>query len=164
MLLENVGSSEVVPQRRLCEPELSRIHNAHRAWNRVDPLAVIDTVDRAFARLLRVTPLPQGHDVTQGASAPATRAFGLSLLISGLRCTLQYLVLPVVLPLIGLAGNFSLPLVILLDALALFLLTRSLRFFWRTRHPRRFDMLPLAAVILLIILGSLGYDLWLLLA
>lgn len=123
-----------------------------------------DTVDRVFARLLRVPPVPEQRELSAAEDAPATRAFGLSLLISGLRCTLQYLVLPVVLPLIGLAGSFSLPLVILLDALALFLLVRSLRFFWRTRHPRRFDMLPLAAVILLIILGSLGYDLWLLLA
>lgn len=127
-------------------------------------MAVIDTVDRAFARLLRVAPLPEEREVAEKADAPATRAFGLSLLISGLRCTLQYIVLPVMLPLIGLAGSFSLPLVILLDALALFLLVRSLRFFWRTRHPRRFDMLPIAGVILVIILGSLSYDLWLLLA
>lgn len=127
-------------------------------------MAVIDTVDRAFARLLRVAPLPEEREVAEKEDAPATRAFGLSLLISGLRCTQQYIVLPVMLPLIGLAGSFSLPLVILLDALALFLLVRSLRFFWRTRHPRRFDMLPLAGVILLIILGSLSYDLWLLLA
>jgi hypothetical protein len=127
-------------------------------------MAVIDTVDRVFARLLRV-PLPlEQADVSAAEEGPATRAFGLSLLLSGLRCTLQYIVLPVLLPLIGLAGNFSLPLVILLDALALVLLVRSMRFFWRTRHPRRFDMLPIAAVVLLIILGSLGYDLWLLLA
>lgn len=144
--------------------QLSPVRYAREGLELSCPVAVIDTVDRAFARLLRVAPLPEEREVAEKENAPATRAFGLSLLISGLRCTLQYIVLPVMLPLIGLAGSFSLPLVILLDALALFLLVKSLRFFWRTRHPRRFDMLPIAGIVLLIILGSLSYDLWLLLA
>ncbi len=134
-------------------------------------MAMIDTVDRFFARLLRVPPPPQPAAETLDApvacevdSAPATRAFGLSLLISGLRCTLQYIILPVVLPLIGFATDLALPLVILLDLVALTLLVRSLRYFWAVRHPRRFDMLPLSAVILLIILLSLGFDLWRLVA
>ncbi|MGB9633946.1 MAG: hypothetical protein ACPL8I_11495 [Chloroflexaceae bacterium] len=134
-------------------------------------MAMIDTVDRFFARLLRVPLPPQAVAETCDAgvegevdSAPATRAFGLSLLISGLRCTLQYIILPVVLPLIGFATDLALPLVILLDLVALTLLVRSLRYFWAVRHPRRFDMLPLSAVILLIILLSLGFDLWRLVA
>ncbi len=134
-------------------------------------MAMIDTVDRFFARLLRVPLPPQAVEETCDAgvesevdSAPATRAFGLSLLISGLRCTLQYIILPVVLPLIGFATDLALPLVILLDLVALTLLVRSLRYFWAVRHPRRFDMLPLSAVILLIILLSLGFDLWRLVA
>lgn len=130
-------------------------------------MTLIDTVDRVFARLLWVTPQPEvllETEVDEGAEAPASRSFGLALLISGLRCTLQYVVLPVALPLVGVASGLALPLVILLDVLALVLLVRSLRFFWRTRHPRRFDMLPLSAVILLIILGSLGFDLWQLLS
>lgn len=127
-------------------------------------MAVIDTMDRIFDRLLWITPQPQpAPDAEAGdeeASAPATRAFGLSLLISGMRCTLQYVILPVVLPLIGFATDLALPFVIALDLIALTLLVRSLRYFWRVRHPRRFDMLPLSAVILLIILFSLGFDLW----
>ncbi len=133
-------------------------------------MAMIDTVDRFFARLLRVPPPPPVAETLdapvecEADSAPATRAFGLSLLISGLRCTLQYIILPVVLPLIGFATDLALPLVILLDLVALTLLVRSLRYFWAVRHPRRFDMLPLSAVILLIILLSLGFDLWRLVA
>lgn len=139
-------------------------------------MAMIDTVDRVFARLLWV-PLPpapapltepladvedveDGDDEVDPSAAPATRAFSLSLMISALRCTLQYVILPVVLPLIGMTGLFSLPLMILLDLVALTLLINSLRYFWRVRHPRRFDMLPLSAVILIIILGSLSFDVW----
>lgn len=131
-------------------------------------MAMIDTVDRIFARLLWVTPQPEARasepGAKGGAEAPASRAFGLALLISGLRCTLQYVILPVVLPLIGVLSGLSLPLVILLDAVALTMLVRSLRYYWRTRHPRRFDMLPLAALILFIIFASLGYDIWQLLS
>ncbi|MCU0495623.1 MAG: hypothetical protein MUD01_28895 [Chloroflexaceae bacterium] len=128
-------------------------------------MATIDTVDRIFARVLRVTPQPEvalpEHGGVAQADSRASRAFSLSLLISALRCTLQYVILPVVLPLIGVMSDLSLPLVIVLDVVALLLLVRSLRYYWRTRHPRRFDMLPLSGLILLIILGSLGYDLWL---
>ncbi len=119
-------------------------------------MAFTETLDTWMTRMLRVT--PQVSD--DNASAPAERAFGLSLAISGLRCILQYIVLPIALPLIGLAGGFSLAIVLVLDVLALTLLISSLRFFWRTRHPRRFDMLPLAGVIILLVLGSLSFDIW----
>lgn len=130
-------------------------------------MSMMETVDRVFARLLwvQLPPPPIAHDDEEEPevevdSAPAARAFSLSLLISGIRCTLQYMVLPVVLPLIGLTTGASLPLVILLDILAIVLLVRSLRYFWRTRHPRRFDMLPLTGVIFALVFGSLGFDIW----
>lgn len=141
-------------------------------------MRMIDTVDRVFDRLLWVSPQPQPvhAEITVAADEdaladddeapenpadrPANRSFDLSLLISGLRCTLQYMVLPVVLPLIGLTTDATLPLVIVLDILAIVLLVRSLRYFWRVRHPRRFDMLPLSGVIFLLVLGALGFDLW----
>lgn len=122
-------------------------------------MATLDMVDRLFARALWVQ-LPADDETEAAASGAGERAIGISLAISGLRCVIQYVALPLILPLIGLTGIFSLPLVILLDLLALALLVRSLRFFWRTRHPRRFDMLPLSGAILLVILGSLAYDLW----
>lgn len=120
-------------------------------------MTVSDTLDRIFFRILCVQ--PQSADAAETAPAQE-RAVGLALLISGTRCILQYVVLPVLLPLIGLAGSFSLGIVIVLDLIALGLLVSSLRYFWRSRHPRRFDILPLAGLILLIILGSLAYDIW----
>lgn len=123
-------------------------------------MAMTETIDRVVARMLWVTPVPPPSDDDLPGDQPAQRAFGMSLIISGVRCTIQYVILPVVLPLIGFTGLISLPLVILLDFLALWLLISSLRYFWRTAHPRRFDMLPLATVVLLLIFGSLGFDLW----
>jgi hypothetical protein len=135
--------------------------------------ALTETLDRVFDRLLFLPPQspilepvdePTVDEVTELEDAPPAspgeRAFSLSLFISATRCTLQYVLLPVVLPLIGLTTDISLPLVILLDLLAITMLVRSLRYFWQTRHPRRFDMLPLSSVILFIILFSLGFDIW----
>jgi hypothetical protein len=110
-------------------------------------------------RLLRVTPRPIDPEAAN-PSEPEERALGLAIIISGLRCTLQYVILPVVLPLIGLWSGLSLGIVLLFDLLAIGLLVSSLRYFWRVQHPRRFDILPLCAAILLLILGSLAFDLW----
>jgi hypothetical protein len=117
------------------------------------------SLDRMMLRVLRVTPQPidPGH---ANPSEPEERALGLAIVISGLRCTLQYLVLPVVLPLIGLWSGLSLAIVLLFDLLALGLLVASLRYFWRVQHPRRFAILPLSGTIFLIIIASLAFDLW----
>lgn len=136
--------------------------------------AITETLDRVFDRLLLLPPQPalpapttetadEAHEEELDKAPPATpgeRAFSISLFISATRCTLQYVLLPIVLPLIGLTTDISLPLVILLDLLAITMLVRSLRYFWQTRHPRRFDMLPLSLVILFIIFFSLGFDIW----
>lgn len=138
--------------------------------------AITETLDRVFDRLLLLPPQPAlptplvettngetADEATLDDAPPATpgeRAFSISLFISATRCTLQYVLLPIVLPLIGLTTDISLPLVILLDLLAITMLVRSLRYFWQTRHPRRFDMLPLSLVILFIIFFSLGFDIW----
>ncbi|OAN40542.1 hypothetical protein A6A03_04310 [Chloroflexus islandicus] len=134
--------------------------------------AITETLDRVFDRLLLLPPqpalpAPPAEETTDEAelddappATPGERAFSISLFISATRCTLQYVLLPIVLPLIGLTTDISLPLVILLDLLAITMLVRSLRYFWQTRHPRRFDMLPLSLVILFIIFFSLGFDIW----
>ncbi len=123
-------------------------------------MAVADAVDRMMARMLFVTLPPPAEEDVMPEEAKEGRTIGLALVISGLRCTLQYLVLPIVLPLIGLAGSFSLVIAMALDVVALWLLISGLRYLWRTRHPHRFDMLPVSAAILAVIVGSFGYDVW----
>lgn len=122
---------------------------------------IVTRLDGFMLRVLRVTPQPITDTGRTGASE--ARSVSLALVISGVRCVLQYVVLPVVLPLIGLWGGFSLLIVLLLDLLALWLLINSLRYFWRVQHPRRFDMLPLFGAIFLIIVSALAYDCWTLL-
>ena len=55
--------------------------------------------DAAMRRLLRI---PEGHTASEGA---AQRAFSTSVLVSATRCILTYLVLPFLLPVLGLAAG-----------------------------------------------------------
>lgn len=80
--------------------------------------AITDTLDRVFDRLLFLPPQPPAPEVNIAEevgeeevvpATPGERAFSISLFISATRCTLQYVLLPIVLPLIGLTTDISLP-------------------------------------------------------
>jgi hypothetical protein len=93
------------------------------------------------------------------ASPAPQRALNIALLISATRCTLQYIVLPVLLPLAGLASDASIGVMLLLDAMALGSIGYSLWRLWHTRHPQRWRFAPLAALMVLVILVFLAVDL-----
>ncbi|NJM06123.1 hypothetical protein HC891_07855 [Candidatus Gracilibacteria bacterium] len=126
-------------------------------------MAMVDTLDSLIARALFVRPQPAGLPITPDDTRPADRAFGASLVFSALRCILQYIVLPIVLPLVGLAGDFSIGVVMLLDLVALTAIVYSMRRLWQLNHPQRWSFLPMALAIVVLILVMLGYDIWALL-
>lgn len=75
---------------------------------------------------------------TEEASADAaTRAFSTSILISGIRCTLAYVVFPWVLPALGVAGGIGPSLGLVIGAVALVSNVVSIRRFWLSRHRWR---------------------------
>jgi hypothetical protein len=119
-------------------------------------MRVVETLDPLIARMLFVTPQP-GEQATPDIRT-AERAFSVALVFSGIRCILQYLVLPIALPLIGLTRDFSLGVVAPLNLIALGLLMYNLRRLWQTRHPSRWNMLPLSLGIALVIIVFLAYD------
>lgn len=96
----------------------------------------------ARARRAPRAPLPDG----------AQRALGFGIVISAVRCTLQYVVLPFVLPWIGVAASIPPWLTLGLSAVALASLARNVRILWRTRHARRWSYLFTAGVIALALL------------
>lgn len=77
----------------------------------------------------------------------AQRALRFGLALSALRCTVQYVVLPFVLPWIGVAGAIPPWLTLALGAIALAALARNVRYLWRLRHARRWSYLLLALVV-----------------
>lgn len=79
--------------------------------------------------------------------AGAQRAVTFGLLLSAVRCTVQYVLLPFVLPWIGIAASVPPWLTLALSALAIASITRNVRSLWRLRHARRWSYLGLAVIV-----------------
>lgn len=90
----------------------------------------------------------QDHQAPGAAlPAPAQRALTFGLLLSALRCTIQYVLLPFVLPWIGVAAAIPAWVTLVLGGLALASLTRNVRYLWRLHHARRWSYLGLAFMV-----------------
>jgi len=107
------------------------------------------------------------RDVTAGAlraapiplPPPAQRALTLGLLLSALRCTLQYVLLPFVLPWIGIAASIPPWVTLVLGGLALASLSRNVRYLWRIRHARRWSYLGIAVIVAMALVLFMAMDL-----
>lgn len=87
------------------------------------------------------------HSPDQPLPPRAQRALRFGLMLSALRCTAQYLVLPFILPWIGVTGRIPPWLTLALGVLALLALARNVRNLWRLRHARRWSYLLLALIV-----------------
>ena len=96
-----------------------------------------------------LTTLPPGSD----------RGFTFAILLSALRCTAQYVILPFILPWLGVAASIPPWLTLALSAIALISLVRNLRYLWRRRYSRRWSYLGLALVVGIGLLIFVGVDL-----
>jgi hypothetical protein len=93
------------------------------------------------------------------ARAEAQRAFNLSIVVSGIRCTLAYVVFPFVAPLIGLAPGVGPVLGISIAIVAIAANVMSIRRFWKAQHPWRRPITVLNLVIIAFMLVLIGNDL-----
>lgn len=91
--------------------------------------------------------------------ARAQRALTFGLLLSALRCTIQYVLLPFVLPWIGVASSIPPWVTLILGGLALASLIRNVRYLWRLHHARRWSYLMLAAIVAAALLVFMLVDL-----
>jgi hypothetical protein len=94
-------------------------------------------------RLLRVEPSADAQ-----SSREATRAMSSSIVISGLRCLLTYLVIPIAGPAFHLAGSVGRPLSIALCFLAAYFSVRSMRRFWVSNHRYRWAYSTFAFIVI----------------
>lgn len=99
--------------------------------------------DRFMRRLLR---LPV--DGPKATAADARRALRTSILVTATRCLLMYIVLPFVLPAIGVATDAAPAIVLPVNALAMVMITMSVRRFWRADHPKRWWYTALGTTVL----------------
>lgn len=87
--------------------------------------------DRFMRRLLGITA------VSRKSGAGAHRAFRISVVVSGIRCAITYVLVPILVPLLSLAGWVAAPVGIALCVVAVVNGTVAVRRFWAGDHPRR---------------------------
>ncbi|MCU0491931.1 MAG: hypothetical protein MUD01_10105 [Chloroflexaceae bacterium] len=124
---------------------------------------MLKTLDTMIARVLWVKPHSWGPASADTAAA-AERVFSISLLISATRCTVMYVLLPFVLPLLGLAVRASLWLTLLIDLVAIGALVYSLRRFWQVNYRYKWSYLVVALGVAATIAVFLYFDIRALLA
>ncbi|MCY3866189.1 MAG: hypothetical protein OXG68_12195 [Chloroflexi bacterium] len=116
--------------------------------------------DDLMARLLLVnssgTAVAVGDEET--VKRGAENALTLSLVFSGARCILQYAALPFLLPIIGIASEATLPILLLINLVAMVSIFFSLRRFWSIGYAHRWRYLVVAAAALVLLVAFTIYD------
>ena len=104
--------------------------------------------DVAVRRLLRI---PEGQTASVDS---AQRAFSTSVLVSAIRCTLTYLVLPFLAPALGLAAGVGPAIGIPVGVVAIACNVMTIRRFWAADHRWRwaYTALSLTVIALLVVL------------
>lgn len=116
--------------------------------------------DNVMARLLFVhsgaAAVAVGDEET--VKRGAENALTLSLIFSGARCILQYALLPFLLPIIGIAAEATLPILLLINLVAMVSIFFSLRRFWTIGYAHRWRYLVVAAAALVLLVAFTVYD------
>jgi hypothetical protein len=89
-----------------------------------------------------------GTRSTVESEADITRAFSTSMVVSGIRCLLAYIVFPWVLPLLGVAGNVGPAVGLAVGVVAIGFNIASIRRFMRTGHRYRYWIATINVVVI----------------
>ena len=110
---------------------------------------VRSTADRTMRRVLRL-PVDAPKQSIMGAEG----VFGKSIMVSGLRCTLTYVIFPIVMPLIGIARGVDAILGVVIGTFAIVCDVFTIRRFFAADHRYRwwFSGIALGIVSLLFVL------------
>ena len=95
----------------------------------------------------------------KATEASARQLVEKSLLISMARCLLTYVVLPFVVPIIGIAGDIAPAIGVVLGVVAIVANVASIRRFWRADHRYRWAYTALASVIIIAMVWLIVIDL-----
>lgn len=100
------------------------------------------------------TEVPTGEVETENLDAPAERVFSKSVVISGIRCVLTYVIFPFVAPLIGLTSSVGAVVGVLIGVVAIVFNVLSIRRFFKADHPYKWwaSAMNVAVIVLLVIL------------
>lgn len=104
-------------------------------------------------RLLRV-----GDDVDKNAILGARRSTTRALIISGIRCTLTYLLIPIMAPFIGLLDAIGAPLSVALSMVAIVMGVIGMRRFWLADHRARWAYSAVIGVVVVLLVVGIVFD------
>lgn len=120
-------------------------------------LASKSMLDRFMGRLLFVD-TPAAPATRPAQDDRAERAFGFSLVFSGIRCILQYAILPFILPILGVTLDAAAPISLVINLIAIVLIIYSLRRFWKIGYRHRWRYLPVALTALTLLVAFIALD------
>jgi hypothetical protein len=103
--------------------------------------------------LLRV-----GDTVDKHAIIGAGRSTTTALVISGFRCTITYLLIPILTPFVTLLDTFGPPISIALSSLAIVMGIRAVRRFWIADHRARWSYTTFIGAILVMLCIAIVMD------
>ena len=101
---------------------------------------------------------PEIAPVGPTTEAEARSAFQTSVVISGLRCLLTYIVLPFIAPFVGLAASINAPLGIVVALVAMVSIVASMRRFFSVLHRRRWAYATLGGLMFAFLIVTLVID------
>ncbi|MCY3832607.1 MAG: hypothetical protein OXG85_06295 [Chloroflexi bacterium] len=120
--------------------------------------AQVSRADNVMAQLLLVRPAPTYDRDGAGPTRSAENALTFSLIFSGGRCILQYALLPFLLPVAGIAADAAVPILLVINVLAIASIYFSLRRFWTILYAHRWRYLVVAATALILLMAFTIYD------
>ena len=106
-------------------------------------------------KVLRIKEKPEGV-----SEAAANKAFQTSMLISATRCTLTYVIFPIVIPLLGILKGVEAPLGIAIGTFAIVCDTFTIRRFFAADHKYRWYFSAIALSIIGLLFVLLAEDIW----
>jgi hypothetical protein len=109
--------------------------------------------DRFIRRLLRV-----GDVVDKNAIVGARRSTTTAIVVSGIRCTITYLLIPILAPFVGLLDTLGAPISIALSSFAMVMGIAGVRRFWIADHRARWSYTTFIGVVLVLLCVAIGSD------
>jgi hypothetical protein len=110
--------------------------------------------DRFMRQLLR---LPV--DGPRATAAEAQKAFQTSVMVAAFRCLVMYILLPFVLPAIGIAAGVGPWIGLPIAVAAIVAVTMSIRRFWRADHSKRWHYTVVGTVVIGFMIYEIVHDL-----
>lgn len=99
-----------------------------------------------------------GDAVDKTAIFGARRSTTTAIVISGIRCTITYLLIPILAPFVNLLATLDLPVSIFLSAVAVVMGIRGVRRFWIADHQSRWSYTAFIGVVVGMLLVAIAID------